>query len=301
MTPAPSTRRRRFVRAEEPAHPLTALKLDALRLIAESRFLSTPQVEALMGISDRAARAHLRDLFDMGLLDVVAVPGIALGGSPFVMAPKVHLPTREGLRTLERLDLRPPGADRPAGYTPAQYAFLAHELSVRDFLVWLTRSSRKHAKAGHLVERWDCGGDLQALSARPDAAFIYQFGPDPEGKGGPAVAGLLEADMGSERGTGENRYDRWAQKIGAYGAVFAEESRDALLSLLGVRRARLVVTVPTPARADWILARAREHPVRELLWVAVRSELEGADVHSAVWQRTNGRWPFVPQTRGGRR
>jgi DNA-binding CsgD family transcriptional regulator len=289
----PPVRKRRFERAARADHPLTGIKLEVLRTVAESRFLSTPQVAALAGLSPKSSRDHLRDLFDMGLLDVVPVPQAAFGGSPFTLAAKVHVPTRKGIEALDQFGIAPPDAGKAPVSVTRHYSFLAHELAVRDVLVWLTRSAR--ANPGHAVERWACVGELRALDRRVDAAFAYRFSPD---ENGPAVGGLVEADMGTERGTSGGASDRWAEKLAGYAAVFEQPTRDAVISLTGLTRARLVVTVPTQERADWIARRAAGTPVERYTWVAVRQELEAADVYAPVWLRPDGsRQPFVPGDR----
>ena len=282
-------RRKRFERAPSAAHSLTPLKVYALRLLAESRFLSTPQVAGLMGISDHAVRSHLRDLYDMGLTDVVAVPGIAVGSKALIAA-KIHYPTKAGLSELERLGFLPEDARKAGGYSPQQFAFLGHELAVRDMLVWLTQSERTHE--GHGVKRWDCSGSLQAGPVRPDAVFQYSFGERA------TVAGILEADMGTQRGTAGDRFDRWSQKAESYAVLFASE--ESIRSLTGGPKARLVVTVPDIARAEWVLSRLRNVPFERAVWVGVREEIEGSSVSDAVWLRPAGtRQAFAPNTKGG--
>jgi DNA-binding CsgD family transcriptional regulator len=291
----PEHRRRRFQRAAKPPHPFTALQAEVLRLVAESKFLATPQVAALMGVSPKAARDHLRALFDSGLVDILPVPGAAVGTKALIAA-NVYLPTKEGLRTLDRLDTLPAHADKPASYDPARYRFLGHELAVRDVLVWLTRSARLHAGEEHAVTRWDCSSGLlaetDAGAVRPDAVFVYDFG-------GRGVAGLVEADMGTERGVAADRSDRWAAKLAAYGRLLEQEDREPLRALTGTTRARIVVSVPSEARAQWVARRAWGTPAERFVWIALRSEMENAaaaDVHApCLWRRPDGsRPPFVP-------
>lgn len=269
-------RRKRFERSQA-AHSLTPLKVRALTLVAESRFLSTPQVAGLMGLSDHAARGHLRDLYDMGLTDVVAVPGVSVGSTALLSA-KIHHPTRKGIEELEALGTLPASA-KSQGYSPTQFAFLAHELAVRDTLVWLTRLARAHD--GHAVERWDCSGSLQQGAVRPDAVFVYRYGET-------FMAGVLETDMGTERGNSGDRLDRWAQKAQGYAALFASET--GLRALTGAPRARLVVTVSSESRAQWVAARLA--PVAKHAWIGVRG-------HEETWTRGDGtRRPFLKTEKG---
>ncbi|MGC4044798.1 MAG: replication-relaxation family protein [Armatimonas sp.] len=282
MTPSSSERRKRFERAAKAAHSLTPLKVHALRLLSESRFLSTPQVAGIMGISDHAARGHLRDLYDMGLTDVVAVPGVAVGSKALIAA-KVHYPTKLGLSELDSLGSLPEGA-KAQGYSPRQFSFLAHELAVRDMLVALSRYARENE--GHSVARWDCSGNLQASAVHPDAVFWY-------GIDGKRIAGILEADMGTERGSSGDRFDRWHQKIQAYEALLGSE--EELRGLTGSPRARLVVTVPDEARAAWIASRLEDTPVARSAWIGVREELAKRSVYDEVWQRPGGAYQaFCP-------
>ncbi len=261
------------------------MKLEALRLVAESRFLSTPQVAGLLGVSLKSARDHLRDLLDMQLVRPVGVPGVALGMRALV-GPTIYVARKEGLRVLEEVGLLPPEAKRPPSYGPEQYQFLAHELSVRDVLVWLSLSARK---LGHSVSRWDCSGGLQVGSTKADALFTYDIG----GKG---VVGIVEADLGSERGTSTSRADRWATKVAAYSELFKEENWEKLQALTGAPVARLVVTVPDGERAEWILRRLSGTPVAADTWIAVRGDLEGSDVYSSVWRKADGSCSsFVPR------
>jgi hypothetical protein len=58
---------------------------------------------------------------------------------------------------------------------------------------------------------------------KPDAVFTYAFGEQ-------KVSGLVEVDMGTERG---GRFDRWEQKLTATAPCFAEETRAGVQSLVG--------------------------------------------------------------------
>ena len=67
-----SSRRRQFER-NTPEHPLTPLKLKTLSMVAGLELATPPQVASLTGLSLKAIRQHLRDLFDHGLLDKTSV------------------------------------------------------------------------------------------------------------------------------------------------------------------------------------------------------------------------------------
>jgi hypothetical protein len=288
---APKTpRRKRNERSSRAGHGLTPAKMAALQAVAESKFLSTEQVAALRGWSGKTARLHLRDLFDLGLLDRMAVPGV-LVGTRALLAPFVHYPTADGLRALETWGMLPDHALRPSAYRPALTAFLAHELAVRDGLVWMTAAAR--SVPGHAVEKWDCSAGLAAFGTAVDAVFVYRVRP---GEQRALIAGFLEADMGTERGTSGGRYDRWAAKLRSYGELFSEQSRETIFKLTGRRsNACLAVTVTDAARAVWIRERARGTPVAERLWIAVRDDLKGAGAEAPVWLAPDGEYrPFVP-------
>ena len=237
----------------------------------------------------------------MGLLDVIPVPRAALklGESDplsltFGSDPKIYRASKKGLDTLVQARLLDPeSAVRPPAYGPENAAFLGHELAVRDTLVWLTKSARSNDD--HRVERWECAAGLAAGGVRPDAIFVYGFGFQ-------CVAGMVEADMGTERGN--NRW--WTAKFSAYAALFVEESRQTLWDLTGYKRARIVITVPTPARAAWIARQAIEQGEGTLVpsqtWITVRSRLADADVRAPVWLRPTGEESgFLTPTRCTRR
>jgi hypothetical protein len=103
--------------------------------------------------------------------------------------------------------------------------------------------------------------------------------------------------MGTERGTAGDRFDRWAQKLAGYGTLFGPDGEEQLRTLTGSPRARLIVTVPDALRADWVLRRVGSvETVARVAWVAVRSELTGADTMTTVWRRPDGSvQPFVPK------
>jgi hypothetical protein len=281
-------RRKHYVRAT-PEHRLTATKLEVLRTVALSHFLSTSQVAGVTGLSDKATRDHLRDLLDLGMLEAVAVHRSVFKLGEQGMAPKLHVPTRAGIKALEDVQLLPARAPKRPGETST----LPHHLAVRDTLVWLARSARASADRGHFLERWDCG-DVPVGNARPDALFVYRFEHGEEGR---AVVGLLEADMGTERAM-SGPADRWATKVAAYGAVFQEESRDTLYAATGFDNARIVVTVGTEARALWIARRVAGSPIESAVWIARREDMANGKAGDAFWYRPDGtRQAFVPAAR----
>lgn len=285
------TRRRLYERSKTSEHPLTGLKLEVLRTVAASQYLSTPQVAALVNLSEKATRDHLRDLLDLDCLKVLSVPKVVLGQGQYGMAAKVHIPTKTGLETLWEMDLLPINPESRKVTRSPGYATLAHQLAVRDVLVWLTRSARQHQTAGHSVERWDCTGALAVGDTVPDAVFAYLYEP---GEPGHRRVGLVEVDRGTERATSGGVNDKWAAKIAAYSAVFEEPKRGTLVSVTGFRRARIVVTVESEGRANWIARRVSGTPIGDFVWLAVRETLAKADVYAPIWFRSDGtRQAFV--------
>lgn len=230
-----------------------------------------------MGITEGAARRHLRDLQDHKLIQPLAVTGAALG-TKALLGPKMHFPTQKGISTLKDFGLHD-GSYKAETFDVSQYMFIGHALAVRDVLCYFTEMAREQ---GDSVEYWNCSNNLQAGSVRPDALFWYAR----EGK---RIAGIVEADMGTERGTAGDRNDRWAQKIEGYGALFAEPSH--VESLTGSPRARLVITVPNATRAEWISKRLVGTGLERQAWIGIARET------GALWWRPGGeRSGFVPGT-----
>lgn len=76
---ASAERKRRYTRQKEAGKvTLTPAKVALLRYVALYRVVSLPQLARLAEISPKSARRHLRELFDSGLADVIAVARIAL-------------------------------------------------------------------------------------------------------------------------------------------------------------------------------------------------------------------------------
>ncbi len=279
MKPAAATKRKRFERSV-PGHSLTSKKLDLLQTVALSHFLTTDQVARAHGLSLRATREHLRNLYDLELLDLEGVSHEALKTGAFGLASKVHVPTRKGLIALYDRDMLPERKQK----LPGGSVTIGHQLAIRDVGVWVMVSARNHRASGHEVERWECAEVPDVGDAKPDGLFVYQFAP---GDGGEVQVGIVEADMGTERGmTGPS--DKWGKKIAAYSAVFGEESRDTLYKAIGFEAARLVVTVETDARASWIAKRVAGSVIAPFTWIAKRTDLLNADVYVPVWLRPDG-------------
>lgn len=299
----PSARRGRYSRATGVATPtLTPQKLALLRFLGECRLLSLPQLARLCCPSEQSARRHLRELFDGGLVDIVAISRAALSPAGSAndasllhgSAPNVYVATKMGLETLVRLGhaerevLR-----RPATVLgPKNALFLAHELAVRDVRVWLEAEALIHP--WRQVLRWRDGTDahvpLAPGSARPDAWFVYQIGwrsSDPEqSKPAPLVlVGLTEIDRGTERGNA-----RWSEKLEDYHALF---SRAALHTATGYRNARVLVSVPDARRRDSLadllmtLVRGKGYPPRlcERFWLTEHVFFHQDALDTPVWRR----------------
>jgi hypothetical protein len=276
-----SSKRQRFVRAKDAEHKLTPVKLHALQTIAQSGFLATDQVRDIHGWSPKTANGHLRDLFDMGLLDRMPVPG-SLTGSSSVLEANLHYPTPAGLKELAKWGLA------PERETPVVLKHLAHALAIRDTVVWLSRSARTHP--GHALEVWNCGTAIALGSIYMDALFSYRFA-NPG-----VVIGFLETDTGSERGISGGQGDRWAAKLSAYSAAYEDPNRVAIRALTGSRNARLVITVPTKERGLWIAERLVDTPIAEFAWIVQLPTLAKSDLYSAIWLRPTGEvTSFLPK------
>jgi len=198
--PPRSARRRRYARSPSQAvlTPLTPVRVEMLRFLAELRFLSLPQIARLccpaarQDLSEKRARRHMRALFDGGLVDVLPVSRAALSppGAPndasllYGSAPNVYAPTARALETLHQsglVDNQGAGRMKP-GYGPKNSLFLAHELGVRDVRVWLELAARRHGDQA--VKEWhdgpeaaiDLGRTQAPKTLRPDAWFVYRLG-----------------------------------------------------------------------------------------------------------------------------
>ena len=291
---AASERRRLFVRSTA-ERPVTPLKVEALRWIGTLRLCTGPQVADLMDCSEKAARNHLRDLFQHNLVARVGVPRSLLAdlheaNRPELLwgrAPTIYTLTREGARFLvdaglaEKADV----SDIP-DYGPKNGYFLAHELQVRDARVWLERVRRAYDHAG--VTAWKDGKRAVMGRARPDAWFTYAL------KEGGTLLGLVEIDRGTERAP-----SRWQEKFGHYAALFAGT---LLPEVTGQKQGRVLVIVPDAKRRENIAAILRDllpgsgvPPDR--FWLAEKSVLEQTDLRAAVWQvpERPALMPLVPE------
>jgi hypothetical protein len=280
-----SRRRTRYTRQITNAtSALTPIKLRLLQQVSDYRIASLPQLAVLCELSAKSARRYLRDLFDGGLVQVVAVPRAALAeladdNTPsllFGSAPNLYVLTQEGSKALYALGLTD-AIGRGPRYGPKNSLFLAHELAIGDLRVWLTRCSRQ--QPGQLLAQWKGGEDAAimldtgkpAAVLRPDAWFIYQLGSR-------VLVGLLEVDRGTERGA-----RRWSQKVASYEQLF---SSGRLKDVTGYANARVLVTTPSEARRDHLAAlieRLAPPPLHSRFWLAIRAELMQSDFAETIW------------------
>ena len=72
-TPILRTSRYRRSSAAKPLVALTPIKRKLLRFLVECRVLSLPQLVSLGQLSPKGTRRQMRQLFDAGLVEVVAV------------------------------------------------------------------------------------------------------------------------------------------------------------------------------------------------------------------------------------
>jgi hypothetical protein len=286
--------RKVFERAA-PDHPLTPHKLCLLRWVAECGLLTVAQLSGLSDLSEKSVRGHMRDLFDLGLVDRIGVPRAALAdvgapNSPSLLwgrAPAVYSLSRLGIRCLGDSGLldppRPPCFER---YGPKNHLFLAHEVEIRDVRVWLERLRWTYAHPG--VSRWFSGSDAKAGPARPDAWFVYEM---PSA----TLVAFVEVDRGTERSP-----SRWREKFRNYEKLLTGST---VSDLTGYSQARVLVIAPDARRRDDIgsvitacLPGSSIQPDR--FWLSAKGVMKDASFTEGVW-RVPGRpelMPMVPQT-----
>ena len=287
-TPILRTSRYRRSPSAKPLVALTPIKRKLLRFLVECRVLSLPQLVSLGQLSPKGTRRQMRQLFDSGLVEVVAVSRAALApeGAPanetllYGSAPNLYVPTAPAVRVLVELgvvDSRYLGHSYPA-YNPKNGLFLRHELLVRDVRVWLEGMANR--EVGRTL-RWEDGigatlelGEKQVL--KPDAWFVFEIAQDER----PVVlVGLVEVDRGTERGK-----TRWAEKLTRYHALF---SSGKLLEHTGYKNARVLVLCPDEPRLERLAALIAELAGDERLagkfWLITAQTLEQTGLHDSVW------------------
>lgn len=274
MTASSESERRRRFEPGDAKYGMTPPKATVLWYVAQCGFLTTSQVARIAGITRKSAYNHLRDLFDHGLSDRLAVPYADLAppdkpdpGVSWAPGENVHYVTKAGVKWLadaghlpEEAIIRPPSI-------PARGLFLAHEVLVRDVRVWLEMCSRAH---GGAVTYWVDGEDAHFSVVRPDAWFLYKL---PSGR---TLVGLVEADRKTERG------GRWAAKAAGYTSLLGS---DELAAKTGGRRyARVVAVTLDSARRDRIIADVEASPAGESTFCAAITDLTEGGLNKAVWR-----------------
>jgi len=270
---------------------MTPAKLRLLCGVASYRILSQPQAVRLQGASEKSVQRALRDLFDAGLVDIVAVPRAALAGPHDVnaaalaygSAPNIYTPSRKGLKLLQEHGLIAGGRPAPP-YGPQNSLFLRHELAVRDVRLWLELAAR--TQPGQALRAWhdgpeaalDLGRTGAPKTLRPDAWFVYRVGRR-DGRDA-VLVGLVEVDRGTERGD-----RRWQEKLAGYEALFAG---GRLQEATGYVNARVLVITPDQARRERLAAllhRNAAPAIQARFWLAERAVLESLTLGQSCWQR----------------
>lgn len=272
---------------------LTPQQLRVFSWIGRLKLADTPQLARACELSRKGVRRTVRPLYNAKLVDLIALPRAALADPDTAMdaswaygsAPNIWTPTRAGLEFLIRLELIEE-AYSPLKLGPANWAYLAHELLIRDARIWLECCQRTHP--GHTLERWEMGEqaiiDLARAqpprSIRPDASFAYRVGQS-------VVVAFLEIDRGTERGD-----RRWAEKATAYSLLLRS---GRLPALTGYSRARVLVVTPSPERRDAVAdVIARTAPdVPDRFWLATTEALTVDSLDVPLW-RTAGHTQLQP-------
>jgi hypothetical protein len=286
MNTTVQTRRRRYSRHEDgPREALTARKIRMLQYVAEYGIVSLPQLARLACPSEKSARRHMRELFDAGLVHVIAVPRAALAdpsaanepGLAFGTAPNIYSVSRPGARAIEQLGLLEK-VPVPTEYGPRNSLFLAHELEIRDVRVWLELAAR--ARTGHELVTWRDGEEASfelrstgfQREVRPDAWFLYKVAER-------MLVGMVEVDRGTERGL-----KRWQEKLASYLELFQS---DRLKGRTGYQNARVLVIACDPRRRDRLADIIAEHAPETLagrFWLTNREIYQQSDLHVVLWR-----------------
>ncbi len=278
-------RRQRFARRPAPV-TLTPQKVALLRQIADYGLATVVQLAKLVGPSEKSVRRHLRELYDSGLTDLIAIPRAALAAPGEVndarllygSAPNIACLKRAGQKALIAAGYPDTPAPLPP-YGPRNWAFVAHALAIRDVRLWLELSARY--VSGQTLETWKCGGaaaiDLERVRAPqklyPDAWFTYRVGEQ-------ILVGLLEVDRGTERGN-----TRWQEKLTGYHALF-ESGR--LAAVTGYRNARIIVVTSSERRRDSLATFIQQHADPTLasrFWCAGETLIATPGLDTVGWRQ----------------
>jgi DNA-binding transcriptional ArsR family regulator len=299
-----SGRRKRYERYPEHGKrvSLTAGKVQALQYIAEMRVLSISQIARLIDYPEKTVRRYMRDLFDAGLVEVIAVSRLALAGIEtandltliYGSAPNLYIVTKTGKKLLfeaERISETVLGQSIPT-YTPKNSFYLAHELAVKNIYVWLEETRRL---LGSKIHQWRESGEahislpnsqeMQSVNrVKPDAWFTLGITDTS------SLTAFVEVDRGTERGL-----TRWEEKVRSYHALFA--TQDYIKTITGQSRARILVTVPDENRRDRLAEQIQQlgdkSGIQEYFWLIVASELTAEALVKPVWRQT-GQPDLVP-------
>lgn len=272
-----ASRRRLFERGES-EHPLTGLKLRVLAAIADLEIATPAQLAGMTAIGLQGVQRHLRDLFDMGLVERSGVPRSAFATPEQAndhtllhgRAPTIYAVSKEGKGLLLESGAREQVTLLPR-FGPKNTLFLAHEVQVRDVRVWLERAKRRYGHEG--VTLWETGRDACIGEARPDALFVYRIRER-------ALVGIVEVDRGTEKSPA-----RWKDKFQQYAPLFLS---DHIKKATGFQNARVIIVTPDPARTQAIgsvltsLLPDRRVP-EERYWITERKTLDADDLSAPAW------------------
>lgn len=272
-----SPRRRRYERGK-PQHGMTAAKVRLLSHIAECGMLTTSQAARIAGIGEESAYKHLRHLFDLGMLERIAVPYANLAppdvdgpGLAFGPGQNIHVPTRAAIQYLERAgQISDDAAARKLpDYGPKNALFLSHELLVRDVRIWLELCAQAHSG---FVERWIDGSAAHMPPARPDAWFLFKLSVG-------TLVGFVEADRGTERG------DQWEKKVREYAQLLGSDTMAQATN--GRRKARLLVVTLTETRREKLAEQLAASAISSSAYVATVDDLSLSGLDRSVWRHQN--------------
>lgn len=266
-------RRRRFAQGSA-KYGMTAAKASVLRYIALCGMLTTGQVERIAAISRKSAYNHLRDLFDLGLTERVAVPYADLHPptrpDPAVSwAPgeNIHIATKAGLEWLLEAEYVEPEEVRPV--TVVKGRLMAHEVLIRDVRVWLEQCMRVN---GGEVTHWVDGEAAHFSCIWPDAWFLYRL---PQGSR--TLVGMVEADRKTERG------DRWPKKAAGYAQLIGSDELAEATS--GRRNARVLAVTLDWQRRERIARDVAPSPVASSFYsVAITDMEQQGGLDRRIWR-----------------
>jgi len=291
------TPRRKLLTRGKGDHPLTPLKFQVLKAV-QVCYVSIPeQIADYCGISVKAAGNHLFDLFHEPIaavnrmaVDRSALAGIDVLGDPALLggrAPTIYSLNKKGAKILTELGLM--GKDEfkdPPEYGPGRDWGLAHELQVRDLLVWFKKLEREYPD--HIgVSMWRHRGDAWIGPVKPDGIIVYKLHHADKPKG---VVCLVEADRNTER-----TQERIIEKFYQYAYLF---QTNLIEELTGYARARVIFTTPNAKRRDTIAgiigALMKENDIeRDRFWCVQRNSLETVSLTEDIW-RVPGREVLMP-------